>query len=154
MVSWPELQPSTRLVAVMRQVCAQAVKPAYGCTPRCSLQTWEHRQGYGSKRSLPVQTRHNTCGFQRWLWAQLRYGSWTQPLWITLHSDYTGFTDFFPNEHKCMEMSNSISSARLESLRKSDVIKTGMWLGPGTTLWFESILNRLFLCLNIFLLRY
>lgn len=48
----------------------------------------------------------------------------------------------------------TLSSAKLKSLRKSDVTKTDMWLGLGTPLWFQSILTRLFLCSNIFLSRH
>lgn len=48
----------------------------------------------------------------------------------------------------------TLSSAKHKSLRKSDAIKMDMWLGLGTTLWFQSILTRLFLRSDIFLLWY
>lgn len=42
------------------------------------------------------------------------------------------FADFFPNEQKYMEISNSYS-VKVKSLRKRDVIRMDMWLGLGTT---------------------
>lgn len=48
----------------------------------------------------------------------------------------------------------TLSSAKHKSLGKSDVIKMDMWPGLGKTLQFQSILTRLILCSNIFILCY